>query len=199
METQAFSSNDHRPGLRERKKARQRQEIIEAAIALFRESGFENTRVSDIVDACEISEPTFFRYFSCKEVLLEEVTARVMMGVVEGAGERRAHETVRDSLTRRYMCWAEIIGNDRPLAIAVCSGLKPQRLGSDHAHSLLADVVAAQSTGEISTDHDPAELAGILGGSLGATLATWAVGSDTPFDLRKRLEKTVDIFFRGTR
>ena len=45
------------PGLRERKKARLRQQIIETAIRLFRKQGYEKTRVDDIVKILEISQP----------------------------------------------------------------------------------------------------------------------------------------------
>jgi len=48
-------------GLRERKKARLRQQIIDTSIRLFRKHGYENTRVEDIVQILEISQPTFFR------------------------------------------------------------------------------------------------------------------------------------------
>jgi len=47
-------------GLRERKKARLRQLIIDTAIKLFRKHGYERTRIDDIVDTLEISQPTFF-------------------------------------------------------------------------------------------------------------------------------------------
>ena len=47
-------------GLRERKKARLRQQIVETALHLFRQRGYENTRVDDIVHTLEISQPTFF-------------------------------------------------------------------------------------------------------------------------------------------
>ena len=36
-------------GLRERKKARLRQQIVETALHLFRQRGYENTRIDDIV------------------------------------------------------------------------------------------------------------------------------------------------------
>ena len=51
-------------GLRERKKARLRQQIIETAIKLFRKQGYENTRIDDIVNILEISQPTFFPVLS---------------------------------------------------------------------------------------------------------------------------------------
>jgi AcrR family transcriptional regulator len=63
-------------GLRERKKARLRQQIIDTSIRLFRKQGYENTRVDDIVKILEISEPTFFRYFPSKDAVLREVGRR---------------------------------------------------------------------------------------------------------------------------
>jgi AcrR family transcriptional regulator len=63
-------------GLRERKKARLRQQIIDTSIKLFRKRGFENTRIDDIVQVLEISQPTFFRYFSSKDAVLREVGER---------------------------------------------------------------------------------------------------------------------------
>src|SRR2546429_506120 len=58
-------------GLRERKKARLRQQIIDTSIRLFRKHGYENTRVEDIVQILEISQPTFFRYFPSKDGLAD--------------------------------------------------------------------------------------------------------------------------------
>src|SRR5580704_10326298 len=57
-------------GLRERKKARLRQQIVETALHLFRQRGYEKTRIDDIVQTLEISQPTFFRYFPSKEAVL---------------------------------------------------------------------------------------------------------------------------------
>lgn len=60
-------------GLRERKKAKTRAAIQQHALRLFRDQGYSATTVTQIAEAAEISESTFFRYFPTKEhVVLED-------------------------------------------------------------------------------------------------------------------------------
>jgi len=64
--------------LRERKRARTRQAIVDAAVDLFDRNGYEGTTVADIAAAAEIGTRTFFSYFASKEeVLFPESDARV--------------------------------------------------------------------------------------------------------------------------
>jgi AcrR family transcriptional regulator len=65
-------SDGERPplGLRERKKPRLLPSPRGPPLRLFKEQGYEATTVSQIAEAVEISESTFFRYFPTKEAVV---------------------------------------------------------------------------------------------------------------------------------
>lgn len=58
------------PGLRDRKKARRRDEIIAAARELFTVQGIDATTMAEIAAAAEVSAPTVFNYFGSKDGIL---------------------------------------------------------------------------------------------------------------------------------
>jgi AcrR family transcriptional regulator len=60
------------PGLRERKKARTRQIIADAAARLFAARGYEQVAVSEVARAAEVSEQTVYNYFQTKEQLVTD-------------------------------------------------------------------------------------------------------------------------------
>jgi AcrR family transcriptional regulator len=68
--------------LRERKRARTRRAIVDAATELFERDGYDETTIADIAAAAEIGTRTFFSYFASKEDLLfPESDARVAAAI----------------------------------------------------------------------------------------------------------------------
>lgn len=137
-------------GLRERKKARLRQQIIDTSIRLFRQRGYEKTRVDDIVRVLEISQPTFFRYFPSKDAVLREVGRRGFCCIKEHLENELSSEASReDRLRRMYRDMAREVASDRPLwrAVVLSGAMDPvrspeMRRPGEIAISLLRDVLA---------------------------------------------------------
>jgi AcrR family transcriptional regulator len=60
--------------LRDRKRRRARDDLVDAALYLFEKDGYERVTVADIAARAEQSQSTFFRYFGAKEdVLFDDV------------------------------------------------------------------------------------------------------------------------------
>src|SRR5271163_2552908 len=117
-------------GLRERKKARLRQQIVETALHLFRQRGYENTRIDDIVQTLEISQPTFFRYFPSKDAVLREVGRRGYACMAEHIQtELSSKATTAECLQRLYEGLAQETEADRPLwqAVVLSGAMDPVR------------------------------------------------------------------------
>src|SRR5579863_4416401 len=117
-------------GLRERKKVRLRQQIIDTSIRLFRKRGYENTRIDDIVQNLEISQPTFFRYFPSKDAVLREVGRRGFVCIKEHLEtELSSRTSTAERLRRMYQTMAQEVESDRPLwrAVVLSGAMDPVR------------------------------------------------------------------------
>ncbi|QFU87157.1 DNA-binding transcriptional regulator EnvR [Amycolatopsis sp. YIM 10] len=90
-------------GRRERKKQLTRQALVNAAVRLFTERGYDQTGVADIAEAADVSKRTFFLHFPSKEdVLLADGGDRVDLAVqvIEG---RRPGAPMREVLAEATM------------------------------------------------------------------------------------------------
>jgi AcrR family transcriptional regulator len=87
-------------GLRESKKRRTRQALIDAAMKLYREKGFEGVTVADIAREADVAPRTFFGYFETKE------------DVFLGRGDDRLERLVR--AIRERGRWEPILSAVRP-------------------------------------------------------------------------------------
>jgi len=86
--------------LRERKKARTRQALIDAAVELFSARGYEQTTIADLAAAADIGTRTFFSYFASKEDLLFASGDKRVEAAVDAIAHRRPGDRAADVLLR---------------------------------------------------------------------------------------------------
>jgi AcrR family transcriptional regulator len=87
-------------GLRERKKQRTREQIVDAAMGLFAVHGYHATTIADIAEAAEVSPRTFFSYFPSKEAVVFHNADRDLDSLRGALSDRLPGETAFDALRR---------------------------------------------------------------------------------------------------
>jgi len=195
-------------GLRERKKARLRQQIIDTSIRMFRKRGFEATRIDDIVQTLEISQPTFFRYFPTKDAVLREVGERGYACICERLRSELSSKAGTDErLQRLYVTMAREVEADRKLwqAVVLSGAMDPVRSAELRGHeeaavSLLQEILAqGQKRGEVTRAFPVVHLAEFMEGLYNTVVRQWAVDLTGPHKLTDRVRSAVDFFLRGIR
>jgi AcrR family transcriptional regulator len=196
------------PGLRERKKARLRQQIIDTAIRLFRKQGYEKTRVDDIVRILEISQPTFFRYFPSKDAVLRDVGQRGFECIAARLkSELSTRAGTADRLRRLYHSLACEAENDRPLWQAVVlSGAmdavrSPEVRGAECiVAGLLREILAqGQERREITKAFPVVHLAEFMEALYQTVVRQWTVDLTGPHQLTERVDSAVEFFLRAVK
>ncbi|MEV4347250.1 TetR family transcriptional regulator [Actinoplanes sp. NPDC049596] len=94
--------------LRDHKRARTRQALVDAATDLFERQGFEATTIAQVAAEAEIGTRTFFSYFPAKEDLLFPETDQRMRAAVHAIGTRQPDEGPADVLLRAL----RLVGED---------------------------------------------------------------------------------------
>ncbi|MGS2643687.1 TetR family transcriptional regulator [Streptosporangium sp. LJ11] len=190
------------PGLRERKKRRTRQALIEAAVRLFEQKGFEHVTVAEIAEAAEVSTRTFFLHFQTKEdVLFANADVRIDLAL-QAVAERGAEERFPGVLARAM---EQMIANSWDSDLT--SGLAALRVRlAESAPVLRARLLQGYVTAQTELaralhqaypdELDPIAAAALVGAMVGAvsaaTLASLRRG-DSPEGVRNAMRQAVDL------
>jgi AcrR family transcriptional regulator len=188
-------------GLRAEKKNKLRGQILANAIRLFKERGFDEVTIDDIIGQLEISQATFFNYFPSKNAILQQAA----YDTVARYQEMLEDEVRRDAPTAEKM---------NRLLEAMGRGLETDKrfyrtlftrsvlnFGDVRVERILSHLSAAlmregQRRGEISPEYDPHELADIFIGTYYAIIMRWLHG-DGMQSLVERLQRGAMIFLSG--
>ncbi|OBF30116.1 helix-turn-helix domain-containing protein [Mycobacterium sp. ACS4331] len=187
--------------LRERKRARTRAAIYEAAMELFEERPYAEVTVEDICERAEIGRATFFRFYGAKGALLLEFNRRLAdrARAAIDAGAQSA-EKLRTVAAVIADAWADSSAAMRAMAFDMLN--RPETpVGGETLHpeliALVAEVIAeGQRNGDLRGAQLGAEfIATMVVTVLAGCVANWF---DTPdIDLRAAAGHTVELMLTG--
>ncbi|MDF2712099.1 MAG: putative transcriptional regulator, TetR family [Nonomuraea muscovyensis] len=160
-------------GMRERKKQRTRRALIEAALRLFAEKGYEETTLAEIAAEADVSTRTFFSYFASKEDvvffdsntrmerLLDRVTTRksdeplpaLLLGIVRESVSQATEDEglpLRDAPLRMHLIMNVPALQARALHLLFDSQLRLARALHDAYPDQLDAIEAAAAVGALT-------------------------------------------------
>jgi AcrR family transcriptional regulator len=167
-------------GLRERKKLRTREQITEAAIALFAARGVEATTVDDIAAAADVSRRTFFRYFARKEDVILAWKQETAQELRDALAARPSAEGPLDAVQGALVTVAAVYGARRELTLGLVR-LFERPLELPHSEHNAWDEVLATGLAERmgvdpARDPRPRLIATVGFAVLLATVQSWGAG-----------------------
>ncbi|MFC5702015.1 TetR/AcrR family transcriptional regulator [Cohnella faecalis] len=187
---------------RDEKKAQTHQRIMNSAIELFDELGYESTTVQHIADRAEVAKGTFFNYFASKEDLIMELQGMMILQQMENVSgkpgpviprmqsvlfEHARQFVLNRSVTRAVL--QGIFGSERVREVQ-------QERCQELTKSFVPLIVNAQSRGEIRGDLPAEKIAQLAVQAYLGVLMSWANEQGEP-GLPEQMTLTFEVFVRG--
>ncbi|MET7637998.1 TetR family transcriptional regulator [Streptomyces sp. NPDC005438] len=178
-------------GLRERKKQQTRDALIRAAYELIATKGYEETTVDEISESVEISQRTFFRYFSSKEEVVFALTDVVESRYLEAVRDRPADEPPQQALLAALAEVWDQIGEELQAIVPLHVHMRvwqvvettPTLLAAQMRRSVnqeehLAGLIAQRTGVDPDVDIRPRVLVAAFCGVMQAASRCWATGDE---------------------
>jgi len=190
-------------GLRERKKQRTKRAVMDIALRLFAENGFDATTVDEICAEAEISPSTFFRYFPTKEAAaFPDEDERV--AVVEGALRARpADEPLNATIRRSALALVEhdLDAKGDLQARIELMAREPAVLAyatqrQNEAAEIFTRIVAEQLGADLRTDLRPRLVVNAAFAAVGAAWTAW-INGEAGGDLHALVNQAFDLMDAG--
>jgi len=195
-------------GLRDRKKRLLRQQLSDTATELFVERGFDAVRVTEVAQACGVSEKTVYNYFPTKESLVLDRGEATLAALRTGLADRAvapldAVVRILDDELRALTSW---LGQQPDLARARTSARRfaelvrttpalraHQRDLADQLVAVAAELLAKRTGQRADGPHPRIAATALLGlwDVQGRSLATQLATSRTPEQIRRTVSADV--------
>jgi TetR/AcrR family fatty acid metabolism transcriptional regulator len=186
--------------------ADKREAILRAAIKVFAQKGYFNSKVADIAKEAGIADGTVYLYFKSKEEILHSVFDRAMEEfIAEGKRELAEIEEADKRLRRIAQLHLEKLGADRDLAIVFQVELRGSTKFmekfsgggfAEYLEIIQKTIQEGQKAGVFRKDLKPLTAAKILYGALDEMVTNWIL-SKRAYPLAPMADEVLKVFFGG--
>ena len=186
--------------------ADKREAILRAAIKVFAQKGYFNSKVADIAKEAGIADGTVYLYFKSKEEILRSVFDRAMEEfIAEGKREIAEIEEADKRLRRIAQLHLEKLGADRDLAIVFQVELRGSTKFmeefsgggfAEYLEIIQKTIQEGQKAGIFRKDLKPITAAKILYGALDEMVTNWIL-SKREYPLAPMADEVLKVFFGG--
>lgn len=183
-----------------------REAILRAAIIVFAQNGYFNSKVSDIAGKAGIADGTVYLYFKSKVEILHSIFDRAMAEfIAEGKKELALIAEPKAKLACIAELHLEKLGADRDLAIVFQVELRGstkfmQEFSAagfaEYLDIIRETIESGQRNGDFRADIKPIVAAKIFYGALDEMVTNWIL-SKKSYPLASMADEVLKVFFGG--
>jgi len=183
-----------------------REAILRAAIRVFANNGYFNSKVADIAREAGVADGTVYLYFKSKEEILHSVFDRSMEEAIAD-GRKRLEDVSdpREKLRRIAQLHLERLGADRDLAVVFQVELRGSTKFmeefsaagfAEYLGLIRSTIEEGQRAGVFRSELNAKVMAKILFGALDEMATNWIL-SQRRYKLAPMADQVLDIFLNG--
>jgi TetR/AcrR family fatty acid metabolism transcriptional regulator len=183
-----------------------REAILRAAIKVFANSGYFNSKVADIAREAGVADGTVYLYFKSKEDILHSIFDRSVEDGLDAAREQiKRVSDPKEKLRRIALLHLERLGADRDLAVVFQVELRGStKFMEEFSAAGFAEYLTlirstfeeGQRAGIFRSDLNAKVVAKILFGALDEMATNWIL-SKRRYKLAPMADQVLDIFLNG--
>jgi AcrR family transcriptional regulator len=207
-----MTNNDSHQTRKEREEAFRRDLILDAAMTLFAEKGFDGATVADIAQASELAKGSLYQIFQSKEEIIAAIINRKIDRMSDSLSESLSINGSPTDIIRRIIANSlEDIWENRKFARIFFHEMKGFHWRGDPGlpdmvHERVFDTLKkieqviskGQQNGEFRSDISSATLLAALHGFLNGVIFMWLNNIES-MDLENAVREVQDLFLYGAK
>jgi len=184
----------------------QQQRVLDVAIGLFAERGFDDVTMADIAEAADVARATVFNYFGSKHGLIEAVTESVIVYYRELLDDaladertpapeqlRALFEEMGKGIEAHRRLFRSVFREIARIGLGLDEGSVAERAKDETVTRSRALIARGQARGEITDAFDSLALANAFRSLANGTIENWLY-EDATDSLIVRMRDAADIF-----